>query len=435
MAATAAQAPATEPVPDDRTAAYRQFRATFDAGNFNAALPMAVQVVELSRSRFGAEAPEMVNPLSNLATTQMRLREFGPALDSYREAVKLLELQGDGTNLKLIEPLHGMGVALRSLGRDDDAIVPLKRAVDIIRNRNGLYADAQLPMLNALIDCYMTVGRNEEATREHQYAYTVAETTYGKDNLRLLKPLDKFARWQETLGNYTAARALHARAVEIADANSPRSLLAIDGLRGIARSFRLAVINGETEDAMQSADSVAQITGSRLRGLAGQSTENERMLRDALQRLDVAPGNNDALRGAVLIDLGDWYLTGRAGAGALAAYRDAWRALAAGGDTSALEKPAPVVYRAPQMAVSRKREDPEEFAEATVELHVSFAANGEVRAAAVANPAVEREAAERAVISAVRRALWRPAFSNGEPVASDFTFTERVNIRRNRATN
>jgi hypothetical protein len=436
LAATA-RLPAAEVVPDDRTAVYRQFRGAFDGGNFAAALPLAAQVVERTRSQFGANAAEMANPLSNLATTQLRLRDYGKALDNYRQALNLLDLQGDNTNSRLVAPLHGMGIALQGLKRDEEAIVPLKRAVDIIRNRNGLHAAAQLPILTALIECYVNTSHFEDATREHQYAYTVAETAFGKSDVRLLEPLDRFARWQESIGRYTAARTLHQRAVEIADAAQPRSLLAINGLRGIARSFRLAFLNGETEDAQLAADDLpGALTNSRARQLASQSNENENTLRDALQRLDNAPGDHAALRGEVLVDLGDWYLTADAGTRALGAYRDAWRALNAAGDTSALANPVAVAYRASPMAVSRKTENPDEFMEQVVELRLSIAANGELRAATVANPSPEREAAERAVIGAVRRGLWRPAFSKGEPVAvTDFIFRERVYIRRPKATN
>jgi hypothetical protein len=435
--AAAVRLPAAEGVPDDRTATYRQFRSAFDGGNFAAALPLAVQVVDLTRNQFGATATEMANPLANLATTLLRMRDYGKALDNYRQALNLLDLQGDNTNPRLVAPLHGMGLALQGLKRDEEAIVPLKRAVDIIRNRSGLHAAAQLPMLTALIESYANSGRIEDATREHQYAYTVAETSFGKNDVRLLEPLDRFARWQESIGRYTVARTLHARAVEIADAAQPGSLLAINGLRGISRSFRLAFLNGETEDAALAADDLpGSFSNSRARVLASQSSETERTLRDALQRLDAATGDHSALRGAVLIDLGDWYLTADAGARAIAAYRDAWRALATAGDTSALANPVAVAYRAPTMAVSRKIESPDEFVQQVVELRLSIAATGELRAATVANPAAEREVAERAVLSAVRRGLWRPAFSNGAPVAvTDFIFSERVNVRRPNSSN
>ncbi len=419
--------------PDERVAAYQQFRSAFDAGNFTAALPPAAQVVELTRKQFGADAPELANPLTNLATTYLRMGEHGMALDNYREALTLLDLQGDTINPKLVAPLHGIGLALRGLDRETEAVAPLKRAVDITRNRSGLYSIAQLPMLLSLIDSYEKAGRVEDANREHHYSYTVAETTYGKNDLRLLEPLDRFARWHETTGNYAAARALHARAVEIADAAEPNSLLAIDGLRGIARAYRLAFVNAEAEDVIAAVDALPSniSNSSSARMFAITSNGSERTLRVAMQRLDATPDDHAALRGAVLIDLGDWYLTAGESNRAFAAYRDAWRALATAGDTRALATPVAVVYRAPSMAVSRKREDPEEYSQQAVELRLSIAANGEVRGVTVANPAPEREAAERALTGVVRRALWRPAFSNGEPVAStDFIFTELVNVRR-----
>ena len=58
-------------------------------------------------------------------------------------------------------------------------------------------------------------------------------------------------------------------------------------------------------------------------------------------------------------------------------------------------------------------------------------ADGDVREAIVTNAAPQREAAEKAVISAVKRAQWRPAFRDGEPVATpELPFREPVYVRR-----
>ena len=71
--------------------------------------------------------------------------------------------------------------------------------------------------------------------------------------------------------------------------------------------------------------------------------------------------------------------------------------------------------------------------EQDVRLRLAVQPSGEVRDAIVANPAPEREAAERAVVAAVKRALWRPGLRDGAPTAvSDVEFTERVFVRRPR---
>jgi tetratricopeptide (TPR) repeat protein len=422
-----------EAPPDERIAAYQEFRHAFDAAQYAAALPPAQRVVDLTRAQFGNEAQQLVNPLTNLGTTYYRQRNFGMALDSYREALTLLDLQGNATNEKLIRPLHGMGAALRGLQRDAEAIVPLRRAVEIIRNRDGLFAPAQLPLLKELIACYMSGGQHADAGREQQYAFNVAETSFGKNDLRLLEPLDDYARWNEAVGQYSAARLLHARAVAIADDKlGGGNLQAIPGLRGIARAYRLAFLNGETEDSTQAAVTLQdQLTPGAIPRLAGASSEGERSLRNALDRLTASTTPQPQLRGAVLIDLGDWYMTGGAASRAIAAYRDAWQALGAEDAAKTLGMPSPIVYRPPTSAVSRQQFDPETHDEQEVQLRLAVEADGDVREAIVANPAPEREAAEKAVISAVKHGLWRPGFRDGQPVAmTDVEFRERVFIRK-----
>lgn len=434
--AYAADAPAGAP-PDDRTAAWQAFRAAFDGGDYAAALPLASQVVDLTQNQFGPQAPELANPLANLATTYYRMRRYGEALDAYRRTLTLLDELGDATDLRLVRPLHGLGATLRALDRADEAIVPLKRAVDIVRNREGLQAPAQLPILGPLVAAYMAAGRIEEAGREQQYAFNVAESTFGREDPRLLGPLDELARWNEAAGRYAAARVLHARAVQLADAAEPGSLKAIPGLRGIARTYRDAYLNGETEEATMVPPEFSQsmLAPSVLRAATAPSTEGERALREALQRLGRHPGTGQAAqRGAVLLDLGNWYAMAGSTPRAQAAWRDAWRELSAAGSAAELEQPALVVYRAPPVAVSRGREDPDDYTEQDVELRLAITAAGEVREAIVANAAPERESAEKAVIAAVKRATWRPAIRNGDAVAvTDHPFRERVNVKRPRA--
>src|SRR5690606_28441074 len=77
---------------DERTAVYNQYRAAFEARNYQQALPLAVRVVELTTNQYGAEAPELANPMTNLATTLARLGQHGEALDNYRRALTVLDL-------------------------------------------------------------------------------------------------------------------------------------------------------------------------------------------------------------------------------------------------------------------------------------------------------------------------------------------------------
>lgn len=435
---TALQAGAAEPAAadapaDDRTVAYREFRAAFDAADYERALPLAIKVVELTGAQFGGEAPELANPFTNLATTLYRMQRHGDAVDAYRRALTILDLLGNATDPRLIAPLHGMGATLRALDRNEEAILPLKRAVDIIRNRSGLHAPAQLPALTALIGAYEATGRSEDAGREHQYAYNVAEQAWGQDDPRMVDAAVQLAGWYERTGRYTTARLLYTRAAQLADSKQPNGLLAVEALRGVARCYRLSFVNGESQEAVAAAP--GELPGalgqsSLAQMVAMPSTMGERALRDALQRLEAAAQDRPAERAAVLIDLGDWYRIAGAGDRALSSWQQAWYALEKAGDTAVLAEPVMIVYRPPSVAASGRQQDPDEYDVQEVELQVSIAADGRLQDATVANPAPEREAAERAVLQAVRRATWRPAYAGGVPVlVTDFLYREKVNIR------
>jgi len=424
--------------PDDRVAAYQEFRVAFDKGDYKAALPAADRVVKMTSNQFGTDAPETANALANLATTYYRMKAYGDALDIYRRAVTTLELQNDPADKRLVRPLQGLGSALLAMQRGDEAVAPLKRAVDIVRNRDGLRAEAQLPVLRSLIAAYLAAGLTTEAGREQEYAFTVAEAAYGKNDVRMLRPIDELARWNEQTGHYTAARLLHTRAVDIADSAKPNNPAAIPALRGIARCFRFSYIYGESSDSVTGATrSVSDAQGGSLLAQAvnAPSSDGERALRAALARLGDAP-DEAAERGAVLLDIGDWFLTANKISRALDNWRSAWKELSAAGDTSALQRPVAVIYIAPPIAVSDHPRDSNENSEERIELQLAIDANGSVRDATVSNPAPVREAAEKAVIAAVRRAAWRPAFRDGQPIAvDDYKFQEMVYVKAPKSGN
>jgi hypothetical protein len=310
----------------------------------------------------------------------------------------------------------------------------LKRAIDIIRNREGLRSAGQLPVLNTLIEGYAFNGLFEDADREHANAYNIAELAWGARDQRLVNQLVAYAQLKEATGRFTAARLLYTRAVELIDAVEPGSVRAIAALRGMARNFRLAALHGETREAALEVPAVLSTNAAVWAQIP--ASEAERALTNALQRLDRAGEPAAATRGAILVDLGDWHLSARSGARAMSTWRDAWKQLAAAGDTSLLATPAPVTYRAPQIAVSRRMEDPQLHVVREIQVRMSFDAQGNVLDASIANPDPEHEAAERAVITAARRASWRPAFQNGEPVpAGEYLLREPVYVKLPPATN
>lgn len=412
----ASQDAASPIVGDERLAANQRFRAAFDQGRYGEALPEAMRVVEATRSRFGEEAPELVNPLTNLATTYYRLHRNEQALDTYQAALALMADEADSADLRLVAPLQGLGFALRRLERDDEAIVPLKRAVDILRNREGLFTPRQLPLLRALAAAYAAGQFSEEAGSTWQYALTVAENQWGRDDLQLLPLLDAYATWNEDTGRFSPARVLHSRAVQIAFARESVAdqALAIPALRGIARTYRQAYLYGEPEDSVRFASNQSMADAQLTQMMSAPSGAGERALRQALE---LARARGDAgLGGEVLVDLGDWYLTAGSTQRAVACYQEAWTSLQAAGRAAQLATPVAVAYRPSSVSSGKRATDTDRYEARDIDFTLTVSANGEVKEARATQPQAGLESTERAVVSALRRARFRPAIVDGKAV-------------------
>jgi tetratricopeptide (TPR) repeat protein len=422
----------------DRVQIYHEFRAVFDSHGYKEALPLAEKLVSLTEEQYGGADRALVNPLSNLATTQYRLGDFKAAEQTFLRSVKIVEDSGGGADRALLIPLHGLGATYFASGQYEDASLVLKRAVDLSRNLDGLFNGGQMGILDPLIDSLVTLERHDEAERAYEYSVRVAETSYGKADPHMLRPLDRYAHWQERMGRYTTARVLYARALQIAeDSGGSGSARTIDPLEGIARTYRLEFVNGGDASQTQSNLVDPYAPGADYDPGAANSQrlnpDGERAILLALRAIDKAEPVDHLRRGGALVELGDWYLSGGVLTRALESYRDAWRDFAIGGSTVALAAPRQLAYRAPLAAVTRSkltdRDNTEEhFVEAT------FTVTKEGKAIDVTGSATDAtESQQKAVLTSVRKARYAPRFENAEAVATQgVTFRERLLSRKPR---
>ena len=444
--AAATPAPAEVPIPEapaaDRASTYRAFREQFDARHFDVALPHAQQLVQQTEQQFGADSAQLVNPLVNLATTQLRVKDYAGAETSYKRAVKLVETHQGGYSHEIIKPLLGLGITYSAIGDYQNSADALKRAVDVSRKIDGLFNPAQLELLDPLIASYTALNSYEDAQREQQYALRLAETTYGKDDPRIVPALERTAHWLESQGRFTTARQIHARALDIErKSGGPNNLGMTGPLRGIARTYRMEFLVGPERADASSADSVTPIGGvpgptgipSSANGVSVASVLNpdgEVALETALKIFDANPGKAPADRAQTMIELGDWRMTTGNWHEAMSAYRDAWKALREPGapGTAILETPYPIIYHPPSIA-RPPQSDTDKYTQHYAEIEFTVTPEGRVRDAKVGANDVS-DASGKQVLSAVRRARYRPRFVNGEPVASiGVRYRETVYVR------
>jgi TonB family protein len=423
----------------DRLQVYHEFRIAFDARQYKDALPLAEKLVSMTTEQYGGSDRALINPLSNLGTTEYRLHDFKTAEETFLRAVKIVEDSSGGADRALLRPLHGLGATYFATGQYEDASLILKRALDLSRNLDGLFNVEQMSILDPLIDSFVALDRHDEAERAYDYAIRVAETAYGKADLHVLRPLDRSAHWQEKMGHYTTARILYARALQIAEqAGESASLRTVDPLEGIARTYRLEFVNGGNVGLGQAsvADPFAPLPELDPAGENSQrlNPDGERAILLALRAIDKSQPVDHMRRGAALVELGDWYVSGAVLPRGLQAYKDAWKELELGGSTAALAAPRQLAYRAPLSSVARSKGDRDNMEEHFVE--VTFTVTKEGRTADVRTSQTDAtEPQQKAALAAVRKAHYAPRLENGEPVDTPgVKFRERLLSKKPRSS-
>lgn len=436
-AAPAAAAPAPAPttpaaVTDaDRQQVYKEFRELFDAHKYTESLPVAQKLVAMTEQQYGDKNRALVNPLTNLGTVHYRLKDYTSAEQEYGRSVEILDATASSTDRAFLRPLHGLGAAHFAEGEFVDASVNLKRAIDLSRNLDGLFNIEQLQILDPLIASYIQLDLTADAEKEQQYALRVAETAYGKTDVRMLKPLDRYGRWLEQLGRYTTARLLYARALTIAEQAGGRgSVLGVDPLLGIARSYRLEFVNG-TEEPTGNPDPFGQQDVAPLPLEGGQrlNPDGERALRLALNAIEKADPVDHKKRGETLTELGDWYASAGSFTKGVEVYKEAWKELNAAGSTALLDKPRMLAYRPPASSARRSRLDSDESEERFVEVRYTVTKDGRTdHVETVSSDAAD--SSQKAVISAMKKARYAPRMENGEPVdTTDVVWREKLLIK------
>ena len=153
MIAAAVLAPAAALAVTDanRVAVYREFRAAFDAHRYPDALPLAEKLVALTQEQYGANDRALVNPLSNLGTTQYRMGDYKDAEDTYLRGVKIAADTGGNADRLLLRPLQGLGATYYATRQYEDANITLQRALNLSRNLDGLLNPGQMTILYPLI--------------------------------------------------------------------------------------------------------------------------------------------------------------------------------------------------------------------------------------------------------------------------------------------
>lgn len=114
---------------------------------------------------------------------------------AYQDAIARIESSQGAYASDLPETLLGLGLALQSQGRHEEAISLFKRGIHLTRVNDGLYSTAQIPLLQGEIASHIAGRDYAMADERHRYLYRV-QIRGAKSGESLTAAFQQQARWQ-----------------------------------------------------------------------------------------------------------------------------------------------------------------------------------------------------------------------------------------------
>lgn len=286
---------------DPRTQAHLRFLRLNDEERYFEAGLAARSVVDLTVAEFGPDSLELVTPLVNLATMQMRNGPLESAEANYKRAVAIIEQHQGILSPRLLNPLVGLGAAYNRLGLYEQAVQTYERALRINHVNDGFYNYEQFKIHDGLTESYIGLEEIEDANFYQESQLEIYQRKQGIKSPAIVPGLYKLAEWYERSGQIELAMQSYRKADAILRAG---------------------------EDGDRNPDRVHAIEGQAyIYERAGNPSASASMLKKALSIVDANPEIDFGLRGSLLVRLGDLYTRSGKAASAEEVYSEAWEDL------------------------------------------------------------------------------------------------------------
>lgn len=303
--------PISEAVPEDEpdgaseelNLAFRTYKRLYDSGRYASAIEAGKRVVVLSIEVNGREHLQTARALTNLAIAQQKHGDYEAAEQNYEAAIGIIEGVESRLSRHLINPLRGLGNTYLDAGRPDRAIQVYDRAVHLTHVNAGPQNLDQADLLDALSESFMRLRDYEEANEIQDLSFQLYERRYGEDAPEILPALERRARWLHRLGLFNQERDVYKRVIDIIEAEYGEDDLRLIGpLNGFARTYlydveqsvtnrgewalrRAVEIAEANEDANSLLVADSHISTGDYHGLRGEAQKARRAYRNAWEIL------------------------------------------------------------------------------------------------------------------------------------------------------
>ncbi|MBL4681257.1 MAG: hypothetical protein JKY88_11120 [Pseudomonadales bacterium] len=159
-----------------------------------------LNLVENIRADSTVSKMTFAKTLSNSAISNAIVGNQALAISEFESAIELLIEASDRYNTKLTKILMAKSLVHRFEKDNTQAENALRRTQHIFHRQSGVYAEAQLPVVEALTYMNLRRGKSMAADREQFFRLKISEEVYGRNSKEIIPTL-------ESLGLYFANRA------------------------------------------------------------------------------------------------------------------------------------------------------------------------------------------------------------------------------------
>jgi hypothetical protein len=259
---------------------------------------------------------------------------------AFRQAIDRLESKQGAYGAELSEQLLSLGLTLQSEGRHEEAISQFKRGAHLARINNGLYSQAQIPLIQGQIGSHIALGNYLAADERQQYMYKVQLRSMATGEPRTMALMQQ-ANWQYQAYSLDIGENSFTRLMNMWDLYrlALNDIIALEGedsanllypLRGMLRTqYLISGYKFDDAEALSMDDLGARQQLNRFNAYRSQSYEKGQAVVQSIYNIEREhQGENSPATANALSMLGDWQLWHNQKDAARQSYQDALAELA-----------------------------------------------------------------------------------------------------------
>ncbi|MCW6036772.1 tetratricopeptide repeat protein [Spirulina subsalsa FACHB-351] len=187
----------------------------YQAGNYEAAIPLMERVLTLRQQVLGTQHPDVANSLNNLAFLYEAQGRYSEAEPLYLQALESRKRLWGTEHPDVATSLNNLAGLYSSQGRYSEAESLYLQALEIRKHLLGEEHPTVATSLNNLAFLYTSQGRYSEAEPLYLQALELYKRLLGEEHPELAATLNNLAFLYSSQGRYAEAEPLYLQALEL----------------------------------------------------------------------------------------------------------------------------------------------------------------------------------------------------------------------------